>query len=416
MAARRIRIKGIANIPQRRKGVSGNQSDSLEPNKLLEETDSNNEKNSIPNQASDNASKSEILQVATGSTIKHLESLEPNKLVEDGKYNNVKNTGLHHISDDANKSENVRVTTGSDGNKSDAFEPSKLVEETDANIVKKPIPNQVSDDANKCENWQMPTGSSDNHSDDLELKEIVEQANVNIDENAIVNDTSGNAIQSKNLHVPAETQNGDSIQTERLESADTNSAASNSCKVQEANGEKAEKPDNSLENTLANTQEKSSIKQPFRRRFLKPVITKVILNRTAKHKVENSDTVNKDDNTNKENIDLPKEAPKSVHFELNNVQNNDEAQENKAVQLFANDSAISGSDTENVPAPPSPSKINRLRIKAVPRLGQRRTSFSASESEDDNKKNYNRHRNDSVRISINYYQVISRVTYLLLVI
>lgn len=45
--------------------------------------------------------------------------------------------------------------------------------------------------------------------------------------------------------------------------------------------------------------------------------------------------------------------------------------------------------------PPSPSKVNRTRIKAVPRLGQRHTSFSASESEDDSRRN-SRHRNDSV--------------------
>lgn len=56
----------------------------------------------------------------------------------------------------------------------------------------------------------------------------------------------------------------------------------------------------------------------------------------------------------------------------------------------------SNSDTEYPQAPPSPTKFNRTRIKAVPRLGQRRTSFSASESEDDNRKSYNRQRNDSV--------------------
>lgn len=55
--------------------------------------------------------------------------------------------------------------------------------------------------------------------------------------------------------------------------------------------------------------------------------------------------------------------------------------------------------TQNVdypPPPASPSKINRSRIKAIPRLHQRKTSFSASESEDENRRNFNRHRNDSV--------------------
>lgn len=52
-------------------------------------------------------------------------------------------------------------------------------------------------------------------------------------------------------------------------------------------------------------------------------------------------------------------------------------------------------DSAYPPAPMSPSKINRGRIKVAPRLGKRRTSISASESEDDNRKS-NRHRNDSV--------------------
>lgn len=53
----------------------------------------------------------------------------------------------------------------------------------------------------------------------------------------------------------------------------------------------------------------------------------------------------------------------------------------------------------DIEAPPSPTKINRTRIKAVPRLGQRRVSFSvgsASESEDDGRRQSSRHRNDSV--------------------
>ncbi|CAH1116059.1 unnamed protein product [Phaedon cochleariae] len=53
------------------------------------------------------------------------------------------------------------------------------------------------------------------------------------------------------------------------------------------------------------------------------------------------------------------------------------------------------SDTEYPPPPPSPNKINRTRIKAVPRLDYRKASFSASESEDESRKN-NRIRNDSV--------------------
>lgn len=52
-------------------------------------------------------------------------------------------------------------------------------------------------------------------------------------------------------------------------------------------------------------------------------------------------------------------------------------------------------DTEYPPPPPSPSITNRARIKAVPKLNFRKTSFSASESEDETRKTY-RIRNDSV--------------------
>lgn len=238
---------------------------------------------------------------------------------------------------------------------------------------------------------QRRKGSSGNQSDSLEPNNLVEEGEVNNEENSVPNQTSDDANQSENLQVPTETQNFNSLEVKSPESVEATSDVPNPCEAQESNENNTEKPDNSSENILVDSQEKPA-KQPFRRRFLKPVITKVILNRTAKHKTEN-DTVIKEEDTNQENTDLPKEAPKSVHFVLDN----NETQDNKVVQPLANDNAISGSDTENVPAPPSPSKINRLRIKAVPRLGQRRTSFSASESEDDNKKNYNRHRNDSVR-------------------
>lgn len=53
------------------------------------------------------------------------------------------------------------------------------------------------------------------------------------------------------------------------------------------------------------------------------------------------------------------------------------------------------SDTEYPAPPPSPSKINRSRIKAIPKLSLRKTSCSASESEDETRK-YSRIRNNSV--------------------
>ncbi|CAG9764498.1 unnamed protein product [Ceutorhynchus assimilis] len=53
------------------------------------------------------------------------------------------------------------------------------------------------------------------------------------------------------------------------------------------------------------------------------------------------------------------------------------------------------SDSEYPAPPPSPSKINRSRIKAVPKLSFRKASCSASESEDETRK-YGRIRNNSV--------------------
>lgn len=52
-------------------------------------------------------------------------------------------------------------------------------------------------------------------------------------------------------------------------------------------------------------------------------------------------------------------------------------------------------DNEYPPPPPTPNMTNRARIKAVPKLSYRKTSFSASESEDDSRK-FHRVRNDSV--------------------
>lgn len=59
----------------------------------------------------------------------------------------------------------------------------------------------------------------------------------------------------------------------------------------------------------------------------------------------------------------------------------------------------SGSDTECQQPPTSPTKVLNRRIKAIPKLHQRRTSFSigsASESEEDIRRSGIRNRNDSV--------------------
>ncbi|KAK9880468.1 hypothetical protein WA026_011713 [Henosepilachna vigintioctopunctata] len=54
-----------------------------------------------------------------------------------------------------------------------------------------------------------------------------------------------------------------------------------------------------------------------------------------------------------------------------------------------------GSDCEYPPPPSSPNKLNRSRIKAIPKIGNRKISFSASESEDESKKHEHRVRHDS---------------------
>ncbi|CAH2009156.1 unnamed protein product [Acanthoscelides obtectus] len=67
---------------------------------------------------------------------------------------------------------------------------------------------------------------------------------------------------------------------------------------------------------------------------------------------------------------------------------------NKDYGIKDNLQGIQQNENEYHRPPPSPTKINRSRIKAIPRLGYRKTSFSASESEDEGKRN--RNRNDSV--------------------
>lgn len=120
------------------------------------------------------------------------------------------------------------------------------------------------------------------------------------------------------------------------------------------------------------------IKPIFKGNFIKPIISNSVLQRRNRLKVEDdtrtSESEGESSVTSKREID-----EKSALLEQLPV---------KEIN-----------DITYPPAPPSPSKINRGRIKVVPRFGQRRQSFSASESEDDNKKS-SRIRNDSVSIAV----------------
>ncbi|XP_030764674.1 uncharacterized protein LOC115888925 isoform X2 [Sitophilus oryzae] len=117
-----------------------------------------------------------------------------------------------------------------------------------------------------------------------------------------------------------------------------------------------------------------------RRKLWKPNINlsnekSLVSNRHAKEDVNNIIDIIAE---NKEPDNLP------LHkTEANNI---------KHVQFEAHNNV---SDLDYPIPPSSPSKFNRSRIKAVPRLSQRKTSFSASESEDESKK-YGRIRNNSV--------------------
>lgn len=119
----------------------------------------------------------------------------------------------------------------------------------------------------------------------------------------------------------------------------------------------------------------------FRPNFIKPIISSSVLQRRSRLKLEDetktSESEGESSVNSKKEVDDKSAAVEQISIKVN-------------------------SDIAYPPAPPSPSKISRGRIKVVPRLGQRRQSFSASESEDDNRKS-NRIRNDSVSVTLFWY-------------
>lgn len=127
-------------------------------------------------------------------------------------------------------------------------------------------------------------------------------------------------------------------------------------------------------------------KPVFKRQLIKPIISSNVLQKRGKIKSDDEKPVELQPEP-PVTVEAKKDTTKSVHFLLDEKEKETPTADH-----------IQTRETNEVPYPPaplSPSKINRGRIKVAPRLGQRKTSFSASESEDDNRKS-NRHRNDSV--------------------
>ncbi|KAF2879324.1 hypothetical protein ILUMI_26835 [Ignelater luminosus] len=150
---------------------------------------------------------------------------------------------------------------------------------------------------------------------------------------------------------------------------------------------------------------------PRRRNTIKPLVNQRLFQR-PKLKIDNlNQSNNKEDVKNATNTSSELEtAPTAAN---NNLPIQDLNQNrNSSIDELSNTHSTSnahnfqtGSDTECSLGPLSPTKvINRSRIKAVPRLSHRRTSMtvhgSASESEDDSKRNYKRIRTESACSSI----------------
>ncbi|XP_022913818.2 transcription factor TFIIIB component B'' homolog isoform X1 [Onthophagus taurus] len=155
-----------------------------------------------------------------------------------------------------------------------------------------------------------------------------------------------------------------------------------------------------------NNEKVEKVGVPARRKFIKPMVAVNSVNR-KREKPENGvvepnkENVQEVINSLNETVIAPTLSPNNHNS--NNINNTSSSPISvKITPTFIAQKDISkcGSDTEYPPPPVSPSKILNRRIKAIPKLHQRRTSFSigsASESEDDSRRSsYGRVRNDSI--------------------
>lgn len=196
------------------------------------------------------------------------------------------------------------------------------------------------------------------------------------------NDTAVENKSNITSHVVEEKQN--IVKVQKVENA-TENVANSVSKTEPATTQ----PNLNSKTSTAATSDVYPRKPIFRGNFIKPIISNSVLQRRSRLKVE--DETRTSESEGESSVNCKKEVDdKSAAVE----------------QLL---SIKENSDIAYPPAPPSPSKISRGRIKVVPRLGQRRQSFSASESEDDNRKS-NRIRNDSVSITLfwHYFCTVHR--------
>lgn len=138
-----------------------------------------------------------------------------------------------------------------------------------------------------------------------------------------------------------------------------------------------------------------TVKSVIKRHFIKPTVSSSVLQKHFKTTVK--DELKSIDQPTTESLTqaVRRDIVKSVHFVLDKDTEIEIGRGSNKENLTISESHVANDKVTYPPPPTSPSKLNRGRIKVAPRLGQRRTSFSASESEDDGKKS-SRHRNDSV--------------------
>ncbi|KAG5886501.1 hypothetical protein JTB14_014684 [Gonioctena quinquepunctata] len=133
---------------------------------------------------------------------------------------------------------------------------------------------------------------------------------------------------------------------------------------------------------------------PLRRKLIKIPVSVNVLNRKSKEKSPSRVNDQQDTIFAENEVTLDE----TILVPRNCIPDPEDTNESASDKLSAKPIQLTGnviSDIDYPPPPPSPNKMNRSRIKAIPRFGYRKASFSASESEDESRK-HNRIRNDSV--------------------